>query len=71
VSPNAWLHSISSALVSDKAISVLGGGVAVNSALWWKPHPGDWDRNFPDGWKSTDMAKSTDKVFQRIPGVSH
>ncbi|KAK3209194.1 hypothetical protein GRF29_69g1056792 [Pseudopithomyces chartarum] len=49
---------------------VLGGGQAVNSALWWKPHPGDWDRNFPDGWKSTDMATSTDKVFQRIPGLT-
>ncbi|OAG04148.1 cellobiose dehydrogenase [Paraphaeosphaeria sporulosa] len=49
---------------------VLGGGVAVNSALWWKPHPADWDRNFPDGWKSTDMAKSTEKVFQRIPGTT-
>ncbi|KAF1965471.1 FAD/NAD(P)-binding domain-containing protein [Bimuria novae-zelandiae CBS 107.79] len=49
---------------------VLGGGIAVNSALWWKPHPGDWDRNFPDGWKSTDMAKPTDKVFQRIPGTT-
>ncbi|KAJ4360241.1 uncharacterized protein N0V89_000801 [Didymosphaeria variabile] len=49
---------------------VLGGGVAVNSALWWKPHPGDWDRNFPDSWKATDMAKSTDKVFQRIPGTT-
>ncbi|KAJ4291666.1 hypothetical protein N0V90_009561 [Kalmusia sp. IMI 367209] len=49
---------------------VLGGGVAVNSALWWKPHPDDWNRNFPDGWKNTDMQKSTDKVFQRIPGTT-
>ncbi|KAF2651401.1 GMC oxidoreductase [Lophiostoma macrostomum CBS 122681] len=48
---------------------VLGGGQAVNSALWWKPHPRDWDLNFPAGWKSTDMAKDTDKVFQRIPGT--
>lgn len=48
---------------------MLGGGQAVNSALWWKPHPGDWDRNFPDGWKAADMAAYTDKVFDRIPGV--
>jgi cellobiose dehydrogenase (acceptor) len=64
-------NCVTPTFVSYEAYSVLGGGIAVNSALWWKPHPGDWDRNFPDGWKSTDMAKSTDKVFQRIPGVSH
>jgi len=50
--------------------SVLGGGVAVNSALWWKPHPDDFDRNFPPGWKNSDMTKHIDTVWQRIPGVS-
>ncbi|KAF2463115.1 FAD/NAD(P)-binding domain-containing protein [Lindgomyces ingoldianus] len=48
---------------------VLGGGIAVNSALWWKPHPRDWDINFPTGWKNSDMQNDTDKVFQRIPGT--
>ncbi|KAF2728141.1 cellobiose dehydrogenase [Polyplosphaeria fusca] len=47
---------------------VLGGGTAVNSALYWKPHPQDWDYNFPTGWKSSDMANATAKVFSRIPG---
>jgi hypothetical protein len=50
--------------------SVLGGGTAVNSALWWKPHPSDWDVNFPSGWKYEDMKGLTDKVWGLIPGVS-
>lgn len=62
-------RKISDRLGSYGLHSVLGGGVAVNSALWWKPHPNDWDRNFPDGWKSSDMADSTVKTFLRIPGV--
>lgn len=49
--------------------SVLGGGMAVNSALWWKPHPRDWDVNFPSGWKSSDMQSSVDKAWSRMPGV--
>jgi cellobiose dehydrogenase (acceptor) len=49
---------------------VLGGGVAVNAGLWWKPYPDDWDANFPAGWKSTDVAAATERVFKRIPGTS-
>ncbi|KAH8680545.1 cellobiose dehydrogenase [Xylariales sp. PMI_506] len=50
---------------------VLGGGTAVNAGLWWKPNPIDWDYNFPAGWKSTDMAAASTRVFQRIPGTDH
>jgi hypothetical protein len=50
--------------------SVLGGGTAVNSALWWKPHPNDWDVNFPAGWRYKDMKDLTEKVWGLIPGVS-
>ncbi|KAF2645063.1 cellobiose dehydrogenase [Massarina eburnea CBS 473.64] len=50
---------------------VLGGGIAVNSALWWKPPSRDWDVNFPKGWQSADMKASVDKVFQRIPGTTN
>jgi len=50
---------------------VLGGGTAVNAGLWWKPHPRDWDLNFPEGWKAKDMQAATDKVFSRIPGTWH
>jgi choline dehydrogenase-like flavoprotein len=49
--------------------SVLGGGTAVNSALWWKPHPRDWDV-FPDGWKNADMEKLVDRVWETVPDVS-
>ncbi|SPQ20628.1 329ee128-7337-45ed-9a72-e5f65c2d5f11 [Thermothielavioides terrestris] len=55
--------------VDQMAGCVLGGGTAVNSGLWWKPHPDDWDVNFPDGWRSKDVAAATDRVFSRIPGT--
>ncbi|CRK40096.1 hypothetical protein BN1723_004714 [Verticillium longisporum] len=35
---------------------VLGGGTAINAALWWKPYAADWDYNFPAGWKASDVA---------------
>ncbi|KAK5628404.1 hypothetical protein RRF57_004119 [Xylaria bambusicola] len=48
---------------------VLGGGTAINAGLWWKPYNLDWDYNFPNGWKSTDMTGATSRVFSRIPGT--
>ncbi|KAI0011650.1 putative cellobiose dehydrogenase [Xylariaceae sp. FL0662B] len=56
--------------VDQMAGCVLGGGVAVNSGLWWKPHPADWDDNWPAGWKSADLAPATARVFDRIPGTT-
>ncbi|KAL3423699.1 cellobiose dehydrogenase [Phlyctema vagabunda] len=50
---------------------VLGGGTAVNAGLWWNPNPSDWDVNFPTGWKATDMAAASQRVFSRIPGTDH
>jgi len=49
---------------------VLGGGVAINSALYWKPHPDDWNLSFPEGWKDSDMKTAVDKVFTRLPGTT-
>ncbi|KAK1974001.1 fungal cellulose binding domain-containing protein [Colletotrichum cereale] len=49
---------------------VLGGGTAINAALWWKPYALDWDYNFPNGWKSGDVAGATSRVFSRIPGTT-
>ncbi|OLN93072.1 Cellobiose dehydrogenase 6 [Colletotrichum chlorophyti] len=49
---------------------VLGGGTAVNAGLWWKPYALDWDYNFPAGWKSSDVAAATSRVFSRIPGTT-
>lgn len=55
--------------VDQMAGCVLGGGTAVNAGLWWKPHPDDWDTNFPAGWQSKDLAAATERVFSRIPGT--
>jgi len=49
---------------------VLGGGAAINSGLYWKPHPDDWNMSFPVGWKAPDMKAAVDKVFDRIPGTT-
>jgi len=34
-----------------------------------QPPPADWDENFPAGWKNTDVAAATKRVFDRIPGT--
>jgi len=56
--------------VDQMAGCMLGGGTAVNAGLWWRPHPADWDVNFPEGWRSGDVAAATEKVFSRIPGTT-
>ncbi|CAK7231545.1 hypothetical protein SBRCBS47491_007967 [Sporothrix bragantina] len=68
-----WHDSVGVACtdLDQMAGCVLGGGTAVNSGLWWKPNPRDWDSNFPDGWKFDDMVNATDRVFSRIPGTIH
>jgi cellobiose dehydrogenase (acceptor) len=48
---------------------VLGGGAAINSGLYWKPHPDDWSVSFPEGWKASDMEAAVKRVFTRIPGT--
>ncbi|KAJ8118928.1 hypothetical protein OPT61_g197 [Boeremia exigua] len=48
---------------------VLGGGAAVNAALWWKPNSVDWDFSFPNGWKASEMSAAVGRVFQRIVGT--
>ncbi|KAI1486834.1 hypothetical protein F5X96DRAFT_673238 [Biscogniauxia mediterranea] len=56
--------------VDQMAGCVLGGGTAVNSGLWWKPHPDDWDASWPAGWKSADVAPALERAFTRIPGTT-
>lgn len=55
--------------IDQMAGCILGGGAAINAALWWKPVPRDWDVNFPHGWKAGDMNSATNRVFKRIPGT--
>ncbi|GAB7347298.1 hypothetical protein MBLNU459_g3382t2 [Dothideomycetes sp. NU459] len=64
-----WVDSAGIACpdVSEMAGCVLGGGTAVNAALWWKANPADFDDNFPNGWKSSDMQPAIERVFEKIP----
>ncbi|KAH7413846.1 hypothetical protein DE146DRAFT_638734 [Phaeosphaeria sp. MPI-PUGE-AT-0046c] len=55
--------------IDQMAGCVLGGGAAVNAALWWKPVDADFDVNFPTGWKASDVKGAIDRVFKRIPGT--
>ncbi|KAL7627298.1 hypothetical protein AAE478_001487 [Parahypoxylon ruwenzoriense] len=66
-----WVNSAGIACTDTDQMAgcVLGGGTAINAGLWWKPYMLDWDYNFPDGWKSADMASATKRVFSRIPGT--
>jgi cellobiose dehydrogenase (acceptor) len=68
-----WVDSAGIACTDTDQMAgcVLGGGTAVNAGLWWKPNHKDWDENFPSGWKSTDLADATKRVFERIPGTWH
>ncbi|KAH9859347.1 hypothetical protein IAQ61_011128, partial [Plenodomus lingam] len=66
-----WVDSAGVACtdIDQMAGCVLGGGTAVNAALWWKPVDVDFDYNFPRGWKSGDIKGAVDRVFKRIPGT--
>lgn len=66
-----WVNSTGVACTDTDQMAgcVLGGGVAVNAGLWWKPNPLDWDENFPSGWHDSDLTAATDAVFARIPGT--
>lgn len=66
-----WVDSAGVACtdIDQMAGCVLGGGSAVNAALWWKPVNVDWDSSFPNGWKGGDMSSAVDRVFKRIPGT--
>ncbi|KAF2113597.1 cellobiose dehydrogenase-like protein [Lophiotrema nucula] len=67
-----WVDSAGIACtdIDQMAGCVLGGGTAVNAALWWKANPKDWDVEFPTGWKAADMKAATDRAFVRNPGTT-
>jgi cellobiose dehydrogenase (acceptor) len=66
-----WVDSAGVACTDTDQMAgcVLGGGAAVNAALWWKPNSVDWDSSFPNGWKANDMSAAVGRVFQRIVGT--
>jgi cellobiose dehydrogenase (acceptor) len=66
-----WVDSAGIACPDNDQMAgcLVGGGTAVNSGLWWKPYSKDFDENFPEGWKYSDVSGNVDKVFNRIPGT--
>ncbi|KAF2734650.1 hypothetical protein EJ04DRAFT_512353 [Polyplosphaeria fusca] len=67
-----WVDSAGIACTDTDQMAgcVLGGGAAVNAALWWKGVDKDWDTNFPSGWKAADIKAASDNVFKRVPGTT-
>ena len=51
------------------ASCVLGGGTAINAGLFFNLPAQDWDYIFPSGWKASDMAPATERLFSRIPST--
>ncbi|KAI5801165.1 cellobiose dehydrogenase-like protein [Geopyxis carbonaria] len=66
-----WVDSTGIACpdVDHMAGCVLGGGTAVNAGMFFRPQDRDWDYNFPEGWRSTDMSAATERMFERIPST--
>ncbi|KAK4609460.1 Cellobiose dehydrogenase [Fulvia fulva] len=48
----------------------IGGCTAINAGLWFQPPATDFDRYFPDSWKSEDMQCAIDKVRKQQPYTS-
>jgi cellobiose dehydrogenase (acceptor) len=50
---------------------LLGGGTAINGALFWHPPSSDFDttNHYPASWSNHDQY--TNKMIARIPGTDH
>ncbi|KAF8250884.1 FAD/NAD(P)-binding domain-containing protein [Wilcoxina mikolae CBS 423.85] len=54
---------------NELAACVLGGGTAINAALFFRPPEQDWD-TWPNGWNAPDMRNATEKFpYQLLSGV--
>ncbi|EME38889.1 hypothetical protein DOTSEDRAFT_75559 [Dothistroma septosporum NZE10] len=49
----------------------IGGNTAINAGLWFQPPATDFDRYFPDSWKSKDMQGAIEKVRKQQPFTSN
>lgn len=47
----------------------IGGSSAINAGLYFQPPASDWDDFHPDGWKSSDVAAATQRLYERQPSV--
>lgn len=47
----------------------IGGSSSINAGLFFEPPASDWDDFHPDGWKSTDVDASIQRLYARQPSV--
>lgn len=47
----------------------IGGSSSVNAGLFFEPPASDWDTFHPDGWKSSDVAASIERLYSRQPAT--
>lgn len=47
----------------------LGGCTAINAGLFFQPPASDFDRYFPEGWKSQDVQNAISKVHAKQPST--
>ncbi|KAI0137444.1 cellobiose dehydrogenase [Xylariales sp. AK1849] len=48
----------------------IGGNSAINAGLYFQPPDSDWDLYHPEGWKSVDVQKATQKLLNRQPSTT-
>jgi cellobiose dehydrogenase (acceptor) len=69
-----WLTDVpgNDALCDDTpemAGCILGGGTAVNGLAFIRPPTWDFDDNWPQGWKWSDVEASAERWYERNPGT--
>ncbi|KAF3766917.1 FAD/NAD(P)-binding domain-containing protein [Cryphonectria parasitica EP155] len=47
----------------------LGGSSSINAGLFFQPPSSDWDNFHPSGWKSSDVAPSIQRLYERQPSI--
>ncbi|KAL3422248.1 fungal cellulose binding domain-containing protein [Phlyctema vagabunda] len=47
----------------------VGGSSAINAGLYFEPPASDWDLYHPDGWKSTEMDASIQRLYTTQPST--
>ncbi|KAI1073539.1 hypothetical protein F5B20DRAFT_566693 [Whalleya microplaca] len=55
---------------ASQAGCLLGGGSMINALMYVKPQDADFNDKWPAGWKATDVATASERLFARNPGTS-
>lgn len=45
----------------------IGGSSSINAGLFFEPPASDWDTFHPAGWRSSDVAASVERLYERQP----